>query len=315
MTVRARAVHAVVAGWERFWFRPQPTSTLAVFRIAVGLLTTLWTVNLIGDTQGFFGPHGLVAGSGAAGPVVALLLIAAIALTLGFHPQVAAGLALFCTIWLHRIDPLVWNTGDVLLRHLLLFLALAPSGASISLDRLRQRPARFWEFPARAPWALRLVQLQVVLMYVTTVVAKVQGWTWRHGTAVSYVLRLPHETRFVLPTSITSSVAWAHLLTWGTLAVETAIPVLVWPRRTRPFVLAAGVGLHVAIMLTLRVGFFSWIVLASYLAFLPADRAERILLHLARRRPGYAHASCSASVWTSEGPASRARPSTSTPVS
>ena len=35
--------------WNRFWFAPEPTSTLAVLRIAVGLLLFAWTVTVLPD--------------------------------------------------------------------------------------------------------------------------------------------------------------------------------------------------------------------------------------------------------------------------
>jgi hypothetical protein len=68
----------------------------------------------------------------------------------------------------------------------------------------------------------------------------------------------------------------AHILTWGVVSVEAAIGVLVWSRRARPYVLAAGVLLHLGIEVTLRAGLFSWVVLATYVAFVPPARAERI---------------------------------------
>jgi len=276
-------VRAVARAWDRFWFRPQPTSTLAVLRIAFGLLTTAWAIMLAPDTNTFFGPNGLGGSQRAAPLVVAALFVAAIGVTIGFHTRLAAAAVLFCLVWLSRVNPLVWNTGDVLLRHVALFLAMAPAGESLSVDRWRRDRATFWEFPSRPPWPIRLIQLQVVLMYVVTVWVKLHGWTWLHGTAVSYVLRIPGETRFLLPTGITASPFWAHVLTWGTLVVEAAFPLLVWNRRTRPVALTLGVSLHLAIHFTLRVGLFSWTVLVAYLAFLPPETAARLLLRLRLR--------------------------------
>ena len=39
----------VAAAWERFWFAPQPTSTLAIFRIAIGAISFAWTLSLLPD--------------------------------------------------------------------------------------------------------------------------------------------------------------------------------------------------------------------------------------------------------------------------
>jgi uncharacterized membrane protein YphA (DoxX/SURF4 family) len=277
-------LRALVRLWNEFWFRPQSTSTLALLRIVVGTITVVWTLVLAPDFDNFFGPDGVATGPRLAPLLAGLLLVAAICLTVGFRTRLAAVTVLFCLLVLYHVNSLVWNTGDTLLRHLLLFLALSPAGAAVSVDSARRGRGRQWEFPLRPPWALRLVQVQVALMYVVSFTSKLKGSSWRGGTAVSYVLRIVPDQRFALPTAITSSVTWAHVFTWGTLAVEGAIPLLVWNRRTRPFVLAAGAALHLSIDLTLRTGFFTWIVLASYVSFVPPETAERILRRLGRQR-------------------------------
>jgi hypothetical protein len=278
------ALTAVVRAWDRFWFRPEPTSALAIVRIAFGLLTLAWTAMLVPDAGDFFGRGGLGAGQRVPALVLAVLLLAAACVTVGLRSRLAAAAVLVCLVWLERTNPLLWNTGDVLLRHLALFLALAPAGESLSIDRWRRTRSQFWQFPSRAPWAIRLIQLQVALMYVVSVVDKLHGWTWLHGSAVSYVLRVPGDVRFALPTSVSASPVGAHLLTWATLGIEAAIPVLVWSRRTRPYVLAGGIALHISIGLTLRVGFFSWTILVAYLAFLSPDTATRLVGWVTRRR-------------------------------
>jgi uncharacterized membrane protein YphA (DoxX/SURF4 family) len=277
-------LRALVRGWNEFWFRPQSTATPALLRIVVGGLTVVWTLVLASNFDDFFGRDGVAGGPTLAPLLAGLLLVAAICLTVGFRTRTAAAAVLFCLLALYRVNPLVWNTGDTLLRHLVLFLALSSAGAAVSVDSARRGRGRQWEFPLRQPWALRLVQVQVALMYVVSFTWKLKGSTWRGGTAVSYVLRIPPDQRFVLPSSVTSSLTWAHVFTWGTLVVEAAIPLLVWNRRTRPFVLAAGAALHLSIDLTLRTGFFTWIVLASYVSFVPPETAERILRRFSRQR-------------------------------
>jgi uncharacterized membrane protein YphA (DoxX/SURF4 family) len=257
---------------------------VALLRIVVGVVTVLWTLVLASDFDNFFGPDGVAAGPRLAPLLAGLLLVAAIALTVGFRTRLAAVTVLFCLIVVYRVNPLVWNTGDALLRYLILFLALSPAGAAVSVDSARGGRGRQWEFPLRQPWALRLVQVQVALMYVVSFTYKLKGSTWRGGTAVSYIIRIAPDQRFVLPSAVTSSLTWAHVVTWGTLVVEAAIPLLVWNRRTRPFVLAAGAALHLSIDLTLRTGFFTWIVLASYVSFVPPETAERILRRFSRQR-------------------------------
>src|SRR4051794_22910571 len=65
-----RRVSALVRAWDRFWFKPQSTSTLALVRIAFGALCTLWTLNLLRDVDAFFGARGFAEGNRAAWFVV-----------------------------------------------------------------------------------------------------------------------------------------------------------------------------------------------------------------------------------------------------
>ena len=288
--------------WDRFWFEPEETSTLAVVRIAFGLVVIAWTVTLAADALDFFGPDGLLPAtsfdgeSGAAWSaldfangrlavtaLMTVLFLAACCLTVGQWTRLAAVLVFVGLISLQRRNPFVFNSGDSLLRIVAFCMMFAPAGAALSLDRWRRARDTFWECPRRAPWALRLMQIQLSVVYLATVWAKLRGELWNDGTAVSYALRLDDLARFELPAAIARSEILANLLTYGVLATEAAIAVLVWNRRLRPWVLAAGAALHLGIDLTLRVGFFSWTMLVLYLTFLsPAAVRAAALAHKRR---------------------------------
>ena len=272
--------------WNRFWFASQPASTLAAMRICVGGLAFASGLILWPDLDPFFQPTWL--GRTGSRAVDLALVLAACCLSLGWRTRIAAGVTLLCLTVLARTNPFIFNSGDTLLRHLALVIAVAPSGAALSLDRKRQTGTA-WAFPFVPVWPLRLVQVQVAVMYAAAVMHKLGGVTWWDGTATAYPLRMPDVTRFSLTTLVTSSVAAAQLMTWGTLAVEAAIPLLVWNRRCRPWVLGAGVALHLSIDLTLRAGLFSWVVLASYLSFVPPETMTRALSRAAggRRRTAF----------------------------
>ena len=166
---------------------------------------------------------------------------------------------------------------------------LAPAGASLSLDRRRRHadPERFWEFPARAPWALRLMQIQLSVVYLAGVWDKVQGMAWNNGTAVSYALRVQDLAGLPVPAFLSHDPVVVNILTYGTLATELALGILVWNRRLRPWVLLLGVGLHLSIGWAIRVGFFGFGMFVLYVAFIDPDwAARRILAARARRLRG-----------------------------
>jgi hypothetical protein len=292
------------ARWDRFWFEPEKTATLALIRICFGALVFFWTLSLLADRNAFFSAGGVLARQPASGEpgrdlvwgllgiststaavttVVVILLIAALCLMMGLFSRLAALIVFIGVLSLERRNPFVLNSGDGLIRITAFFLMLAPSGVALSLDRLRKTRDRFWEFPRRSPWAIRLLQIQFSVLYLSTAWAKLRGVTWNDGTAVSYALRIEDISRFGPPGWLTRSELTVNLMTYGTLCLELGLGILVWNRVLRPWVLALGVAMHLAIDLTLRVGFFSYAVLVLYIAFLPPDAVAARVLQLRDR--------------------------------
>jgi len=282
------------AGWNRFWFEPEETSTLALVRIAFGALVLAWAVSLAHDAYPFFTDSGLLAtpefedeAVATWGPLdwvdtrtavaigVAVLALASLALAAGLFTRIAAVVVFLGLLSFERRNPFVFNSGDGLLKVIAFYMMLAPAGASLSLDRLRQGPRAFWEFPRRAPWALRLMQVQLSIVYLSSVWTKLAGTTWNDGTAVSFAVRLEDLQRFAAPSWIASDALTANVVTYAALGIEAAVGVLVWNRKLRPWVLGLGVALHLGIELTIRVGFFSYGLLVLYLAFVSPDVASR----------------------------------------
>ncbi len=264
-------------GLRRWVFTPVDTAPMAALRIACGLLALGWTLSLLPDAQTFLGDHGLTSGptTGDAGwwtvshfppyGVLALLAAASVALALGWRTRLVAVVVAVLLTVVQRRDVYALNSGDLLLRELAFYVALMPAGECWSLDARRRGEPR-----PRAPWGLRLLQVQVSLIYASSVVAKLHGTSWQDGTAVGKALQLGDLQRFVVPHALTTSVTVSALLTYGTLLVEAALVAGLWMPRARWWVMGAGVAIHLGIEATLLVGWFSLTVIACYLAFVPA---------------------------------------------
>jgi Vitamin K-dependent gamma-carboxylase len=295
-------VRRLGAAWERFWFEPEDTSTLALVRIAFGVVVLVWAITLTHDSYSFFTDSGVLPNSGYPGEartswglldladnrlavalVLAALSLAALWLIVGLFTRLAAVVVFVCLLSLERRNPFVFNSGDGLLKVIAFYMMLAPAGASLSLDRWRRARGAFWEPLLRAPWPMRLMQVQLTILYLATVWAKLSGKTWNDGTAVSYAVRLEDLARFDVPASVAHSELLANLLTYGTLAIEASVGVLVWNRALRPWVLGLGVLLHLGIDLTIRVGFFSYALFVLYVAFISPEAARRWIEALGRR--------------------------------
>jgi hypothetical protein len=282
--------------WSHFWFEPEETSTLAVMRILFGIVVLAWTLTLLPDLRAFFSPDGLVPQqptfglTGLWGPfslsssypillaACIVLALAAICLILGVGSRLAS-----IVIWLGVLaftvrNPYITNSGDGYLRVVAFYLILTPTGASLSLRRWLVERDRFWEFPRRSMWGLRLLQVQVSLVYLTAVFDKVSsGPLWNNGTALSYITRIADVNRFPSPTLATNSLP-INLATYGTLAIELSLGVLIWNKRLRPWIVLLGVCLHLGIEYSIRVGFFSMVAIIALLSFIsPAMTTKAIL--------------------------------------
>jgi hypothetical protein len=280
-----------VEAWRAFWFRPQPAYTLGLVRMAFGAVAIGWTVSLLPDLYALFGPHGVdpqqpedayqwgVFAIWTSDHALLigwiLLLVSSVALMIGWHSRLA-GLAVFVLIlsFEHR-DVWVFNSGDLAVRIEALFLAISPSGAALSLDQVHST-GKFWSAQQRPQWPVRLMQVQLSLIYLASAQAKLSGNALPQGTAVSYALRLPDMLLLPTPHWFTTSALLMNAVTWGALAVELSVGILVWNRRLRPWVLAAGVVMHTMIMITIAVGFFTLAVFVLYLAFVPPEIVERL---------------------------------------
>jgi hypothetical protein len=289
-------VTRVLDAWNRFWFTPVEASTFVLFRLAFGLVAVGYTISLAPALFAFYSDDGILPAQpkysgtlawgllgwfpsdGAVLLFYFLMLIGAVSLLVGFQTRLAALVFFVCLISFGRRNPWVLNSGDLLVQVLAFYMVFMPAGLAVSVDRWLKEPRRIWDFPARAIWPLRLVQVQVSILYIAAVWAKVRGTTWNDGTAVSYAFRIEDISRFPVPSFVTDSLVITNLLTFGTLAVELSIGILVWNRVLRPWVLLLGVGLHLGIDYAVRVGFFSYAVLVAYVAFVPPDAARSFIL-------------------------------------
>ncbi len=289
--------------WRRFWFVPVPASTLTLWRAAFGLTATVWLLSIGPDLGALYGEGGLAPSpnyapwriglfqwweSDTAIAVVYLLsVVAAVAVTLGWGVRVAAP-ALFLGLLSFQLDnTAVLNAGDELLRiwaaYLALYALLTPARCTgVPLGGAGGSPDT--ASPTAPPWLLRLVQVQLTIVYPFSVYAKLQGDTWWDGTAAYWALGLEDFERFPVPSFVTGSEPVVALLTWGALLVEVLVPVLLWVPRTRRVAIVAGIVLHLSFDYALRVGFFGWAMTVGYLAFLTPSEAARLLRPFGRTR-------------------------------
>lgn len=270
--------------------RKRPAWLLAIMRILFGLVVFGWTATMAVDVGSLLGSDALVPlefasqdrwnwftleSTGVAWVAIGVLLIASVAITLGWRPTAWLVVTFVLLVAVQRRNPMILNSGDVLLRNFALILAFMPTGAALSVDRWRRHGrGALWTAPDVAPWGLRLIQLQLCVVYFFAFWSK-GGDLWHNGTAVSTVFRIDDITRFGSPGWLTTNVALIGLFTWGTLAIELALTTLLWARRLRPVLIGLGFLLHFFIDVFVLVGFFGPLMMIGLLSFADADWLER----------------------------------------
>ena len=308
---------APLRAWDRFWHTGAECSTVTLFRIALGLVALSWGLSLGLDLQAFYSQSGLLPDpdyapyrltlspwlrtDAALAVAYTVLIGSAVAVISGRGFRVAAVLLWLMVSSFQYDNPLVLNGGDILLRILCSYAALyalflpwgsVASGSRPAGLRWRElfRDSVAPRFPAAPIWLLRLVQIQLTLIYPLSLIDKFRGDTWLDGTATIWALNLIEFERFPLPPVLRESLLVGNILTYGVLATEFVLPFLLWTRRTRLVAVSLGVGLHLVLNYALRLGFFGWIMVVAYLAFLTPSEARTLLLG-ARRVLGLARRS------------------------
>ena len=277
--------------WHRYWFREIPPHIYAVLRIAFGILCLL---DLLGATPismfwdldgitplpggGSFGVRSWVAESGF-GPVAARVvftgtLLAYLCMTVGIGGHAAVIASLLASVWQTAWNVLPLSGAHQVLIVVLFSLVWVDCAQVLTLSRARPTGG---EARPQAIVALRLLQYQVCLIYFSSGVSKFSGQLWRDGSALYYALSHNIVQRFPLDVVPPSLQGLATLATYGTLAFELAFPFLVAWRRTRMVTLLAGVALHLGAWITLEVGPFSWMMIATYIAFISPERVAALV--------------------------------------
>ncbi|NBX29910.1 HTTM domain-containing protein [bacterium] len=280
---------AWVRSWNEFWFTPADPLPLAVVRICTGLLLAWSCLVWLRDVDAFFGPGGwlpahevwrmndqpwqwswyFAASSPNAVRVLGgITLAAAVLLTLGVATRLSAVVALAGLVSAaNRASLNVFGLDDTL-GLLLIPLVIGPAGACLSVDRWLGLAGQGGP-SVTAAVALRLLQVQLCVVYFFSGCGKMFGASWWEGTAIWGAVANGHYRTLDL-TGLARHPLVTNALTLGTLFWEVAYPAIVWPRLTRRLALAMAVAVHLGIGLSMGMLEFGLAMITANLAFVPA---------------------------------------------
>ncbi|WP_323173893.1 HTTM domain-containing protein [Natrialba sp. PRR66] len=212
--------------------------------------------------------------SGEAWAQWLLFLVAglvALALLVGYRTRIATIVSWLLLVSLHVRNPMVLNAGDVLLRMLLFWSIFLPLGSRWSIDARRRNPAQSSgdAAPTIATIGTIAVLLQVLLMYLTNAVHKTRSDMWMSGEAVVHIFQADHLT-VLLGNVLPEYTALLEVFTSAWMVLIVLSPLLLLLTGVPRALLVTGfAGMHLGMLVTLRIGLFPLIVVAGLLLFYP----------------------------------------------
>jgi hypothetical protein len=271
----------------QFFFEPASPLPLDLVRIAIGLILIgeiLWISPCLTELYGtsgilqsdlsdyFFGSFQVpftpswsalsrlgVSETHVLQVLFSIYSVAAVGVLFGFLTRLSIAVAwALQTLFLSM--GYLSNYGVDRITHVILFYFLwMPVGRTLAVDALRK--TRNQAPTALCRFSLRVLQINLCVIYLNSGIAKMLGSQWWSGEAIWRVLNLPEFSHWNF--TWIASLPWlCKLLAWGTLALETGYPLLVWSQKTsRPWIFAV-VCLHLGIALSMGLYLFSALMIA-----------------------------------------------------
>ena len=297
---------AVSRAWSQFWFQSSPTTPLELTRIGVGAallfhyaMATPFLFDFWGEAGWF--PRELVLHD-TTDPWIqsvffyftarwqwigfhAVFLLSCIAFMLGWRTSWVKWIVLIGQISYDHRNPVVVYGVDKILASLLFIMCLAPIGRALSLDRVRAvRTAKREKLdatvpPYSSPWTgacIRLMQIQMAVAFFYSAINKLRGDDWWNGDAVWRVFTTDEFYSGVVSNLLASHYWLSTVATYVTILIEIAFPFLIWQRRTRPYLLAAAIFLHVQFALLMALVYFSFVMVMGHMSFVRPEWLARL---------------------------------------
>lgn len=285
----------LLQAFREFFTAPQPLIKSSVFRVLVGLTLTVFYFERFLDFEWLFSERGLVPYSLAATMVPEFykpplllfsshegflyslhiaFIVALLLLTLGLGGRILAWVTFILHVIFMQRNYVVIYGPDFIATVWLLYMGLLKTDRYLTIKQFLYKQPMLpisWTTcemgDAFNTVGVRLIQIQLCVIYAYGGTEKLRGITWWRGDAIWNTL-----ANGQLVTSDYSFIAHMPWLvagmTFATLLWEIYFPVIVWVRKLRPWVLAFGIVLHVGIGWTMNIVFFSLLMMCSYVMFL-----------------------------------------------
>ncbi|MEA5536401.1 HTTM domain-containing protein [Crocosphaera sp. XPORK-15E] len=283
------SLQSFFAGWDSFFSQYKNPKICALIRIGYAFLLLINVLVLWPDLLRWFGENGLLPYTVSREIIdpdtltiftwlpkydwvlkmsYGIFISQIIFLLLGLFSRFqAVCVFIWFVSFVHRHHTL-FDAEDNLFRLMGFFLIFMPIGAYYSVDSWLKTRKKIAHNFTSSTWALRLLQIQICLIYLSTAWEKMKGEDWINGTAIYYVSRLDDVFgHFPIPDFLFTSLSLIKYMTWLVIVVELFIPIALWFKETRRFALFLAFGLHLSIEYAMNLFLFQWLMIVGLLSF------------------------------------------------
>lgn len=288
---------AMGAHWNRFFHTPRDTKICTLMRILFALLvlwhnySMFWVAEMWYSNEGVFQQENLRK---ILDPDIfpwitlfdntptfiyfclSLFTLSAFLMCIGFFSRVNCFMIFFWLVNFQLRNEYVADGSEIVFRLLAFFLMFLPLDDYLSLGKklgLQQTST-----DPKPLWALRLIQIQMSLIFLSTMWLKLDGELWLNGTALYYVARLDEFFgRFPLWHFWFENMILVKMSTWMVLAIEGLMVFGVWFKDLRRLTLIFAIGFHLLTDYSMNLFLFHWVCIVGWLSFLNDHELELLL--------------------------------------
>jgi hypothetical protein len=199
-----------------------------------------------------------------------LFIAACLCYIFGIYSQITAFITYVCYLSFYNRFTLIGYGGSEVLIMTLFFATFIPTDKALIFSWYQK--LRGWKKLPQyvAPgWGVRLVQINIAIIYFFASATKIKGATWMDGTELLGVLNWQYAMwNFSWLSQVPIIVAGMNYFAF---AAETIFPFLIWSKDTRRVALAMIIMLNIGIALSLQVTFFAESMIACVVLFLTLE--------------------------------------------
>ncbi len=281
--------------WNNFWFRTVDARRYAALRIAFGILSVIYFVELLPyvetqlSTSGWLGYIRQIAiqnggswsyffiqayshANAFAYAIIIVGIVSAFLMAIGWQSCIATSLTWLVWVSVWNRNPLLMDGDDAVLKIMCFYLLLSPCGNCWSLDAYCHKMPEFVTV-----WPLRLMQFQIALIYFVSGWVKFHSQEWEDGSVMQYVLIHPQYSRWdgwtviAIPLVKTLLAGLAGFIRWW----ELLFPILLINPHTRSVNIGISILFHLGLLFTMNLRWFAMIMIALYLALISDSYFQR----------------------------------------